>query len=137
VPGDLLVVPRDWWHAVEALAPSISVSVRVDRTSMREVAAEVRFLPFRAVSCRFVPFPAVSGGQGGASAWPGAEQPPRTRAVTAACVQRMSRGCPTLESNAVLCCAYLSSPAVLCCVGARRATQARALASALLDQQEA
>ena len=40
-PGDLLVVPPYWWHAVESLSPALSVSVRVDRTSWTEIVSEM------------------------------------------------------------------------------------------------
>jgi hypothetical protein len=41
VPGDVLVVPAFWWHAVESLSPALSISVRVDRTSLLEVWYEI------------------------------------------------------------------------------------------------
>ena len=39
-PGDLLIIPQDWWHAVESLEEAISVSIRVDRTTWREILYE-------------------------------------------------------------------------------------------------
>jgi len=40
LPGDLLYVPEDWWHAVESLEESISISIRVQRTTWREIFHE-------------------------------------------------------------------------------------------------